>query len=136
MHGRNVTGNWEESSLNRRDFRQDHGSGPEVPKGHAKRKGKDWCKGKEGREHQWEYITLREWTYKWGDKVEIVRDNRWVCKRCQRHSWRDPRHAGQANHKHEYTLTEIDESDLILGWATMYEVCACGRRGKSIYIDS
>ena len=129
--------NYNATSLIRRDFRQDHGSGPEEMNGRPKHRGSNWCKGKVGREHNWEYKVVREDTRKvWNeDRYVVEQTRRWVCTKCNKQSWGSPFHRGQSNHKHEYTETVIDESNLIIGWATMYEACKCGRLGKSIYID-
>jgi hypothetical protein len=45
---------WNEDSNKRRDFRQSNGEPePKIPKHQNKKDTKKWCKGKEGREHEW-----------------------------------------------------------------------------------
>lgn len=71
---------WKERAIKRRDFRSDHGSGPEVPKTPRKKNKRKWCKGKEGIEHK---VIKRPWTkygtrVGWGGKVFMEE----VCEVC------------------------------------------------------
>jgi hypothetical protein len=66
---------WAEGALNRRDFRQDHGGGPETPgRLPAKKDTKRWCRGKAGRDHNYKWQPVR-----WSGSLMVE-----VCAHCSR----------------------------------------------------
>lgn len=112
--------------LIRRDFRQDHGGGPEEMKGRPKRKAGPWCK-KEGRQHRWESYVH----YRWTDYQGNVREShKWRCLSCGKSEWNWPRPA-IPSHKHDYRGTRIENN----WWddrEVIYEYCTvCNKRGRS-----
>ena len=122
-----ATGRDQDSThLIRRDFRQDHGGGPEEMKGHPKRRSGKWCK-KEGRQHRWERYV--HWRYVNSDG-EVREYHRYRCLGCGKTEWNHPPLA-IPRHRHKYDGTRIEDS----WWddrQTIYEFCTvCNKRGKS-----
>lgn len=117
---------WRTNGLIRRDFRQDHGSGPEEIKRHPKRKSGLWCK-KEGRQHRWERFSYMK--YK-NYKGETVENYKWRCQGCGKIEWNLPR-IPIPSHKHDYRGTRIENN----WWddqEVIYEYCIiCNKRGRS-----
>lgn len=124
---------WKLRGLAKRDF-QHSKDGPEEITGHPKRRGnKQWCKGKAGRNHDWQYVVVREWMSNGTihEKHVVEQEKRWVCQKCKKVCWGTPP-PPTVSHKHDYSGTLIEEA----WWGdyqTIYEVCTiCGKRGKSL----
>lgn len=124
---------WHESGLIRRDFRQDHGSGPEEITRHPKRRNRKWCRGKEGRKHDTEKVV---WiSYDWTDncgKTHTTNYYRWECKVCGKSFYSRPAPIAP-EHEHHFCITQTSESGYRLKkreniWE---ECCVCGQRGRS-----
>lgn len=124
--------NYGTSSLIRRDFRQDRGSGPEEMKGKPKKKAGRWCKGKEGREHEFEWATYRSYWYGPPEKRVLEESKTWICKKCGKQDYMRRYKAAKENakHKHIYSKTAIVEETSF--YSILYEICeVCNRHGKS-----
>lgn len=116
----------------RQEVRRGGISDDEVVGGPKRKRDKRWCKGKEGRQHRWEYTVIYSWTNSAGDVFE---QKRWVCQGCGKQEYGLPKPSPSIpNHKHRYTDTKI-ESNWWDDREKLYEVCSiCGREGKFIYV--
>lgn len=122
---------WKISALQKRDF-QHSKDGPEEITGRPKKKAKtkQWCRGKEGREHEFEARIWLTYNVKQSDG-SIKQEHRYrnMCKKCGMNEWNyRPK---VPKHEHHYCKTEITDRR----WKHAQEIfevcCVCGGKGRS-----